>query len=1404
MNKINEYGMRSGIVKIIPPKEWIDNQPNLNDIIKTIKVREPIKQDIMGTAGTYRQANILHQRSYNLPQWRQLCDQSEHQPPAKRGERRANQDKITKPTRPAPKKVATSSAANGPKKRGPGRPFKKQKAQHEEEETGQDRLPTPTSPSIAGEDKADIIKLEPDLDEGTPTPARIGGRQAKVSVSSRRKYSRREAAGMVDEAAFENFNYKMDISEYTPERCAELERTYWKTLTYAPPLYGADMLGSLFDDRTTTWNLGNLPNLLDVMGTKIPGVNTAYLYLGMWKATFAWHLEDVDLYSINYLHFGAPKQWYSIAQKDARKFEAAMKSIWPTDAKACDQFLRHKTFLISPSTLLANYGIKANKITHFPGEFVVTYPYGYHSGFNMGYNCAEAVNFALPSWLSMGRIAKKCDCSQAQDSVWIDVAELERKMRGEETDYEETDEEDEEDEDEDGPTDLPTPPDSSGDNKLRKPIRKRKRVSEKDAKPAAKRLRIRMKISNEPCCLCPNDIKTEPLIPTECGRKAHRMCAEYTPETDIETGGSGAQLVINTMAIGKDRLDLKCVFCHSRKGAKIQCSQKKCTRSYHATCAAAAGMFIEIGETGVFGEDGTEYKKMGIEFSCRFHRVKRDKKLDYDTLDDDARIRSAGKAAKVKDICQFQFPRKEIFAGVVVDNRESEEMLIVDILPNGSVFTSLRWRCHAMLTLNSDRFEVEYKYLLIPDPADFHLPKPSDKAIPMPTSRKAKESLVTTKRQVDDLPRKDDLFVENFTWAEFNPFDPPKNPEQVKIDFSKERQIFFYLGKKSTEARAQYTANITKPVYDPRCNFLDTIVKPASAASLRQSFPASYPSSYNHQHALNAVRGPIRPSIPKTPSSLSKSSKPDKPYVYKPRSNSDTYHVDTQAYRSQQTFLKQSAIPSMPYTFGSDPSYRQPDARSPVNPYNHGYSTPQFQHNQTSQASTPAKTSYSSSSSSILPPPKASYSYGNKPVSGKGSTHQSRLSNGNTTFQDPFRKYPYLQREHNKSPLDYKTPYSPNGGFMNGYEGDLKAYLMKNPDALFKISRQTMSTVSNYSNSYASNPLLAQSSGQNSQKTYAPILPPPRAYTSAALPTYQNNQAAQKQQQSFPQQQVTKPVGNNGNAWEKKDSSLHPAIRQDYGGSTMFHTHYAPVSSINGASRPQNNQSVPPRTVKETPIYPPGYSRPQQPQESTGQSQSPPQAQPQSQYSPTCDTSAQSRSSPQSSFAQGLPPKASPPSYAQLAAHQPQGLTQPRISETYQSPVIQSPYASSYHANQVQRPPQLPSYQDGKPLYAHQQYFHGHDYNKPQGSVQQDCQHQKPTAAPASMQEPPAQAQQPAQQAQQSYQPQQAQQPRYAQPPQEQAQMKHNDIADLPPDSSSLVEQMMANLKRATAGAGSR
>jgi hypothetical protein len=40
-------------------------------------------------------------------------------------------------------------------------------------------------------------------------------------------------------------------------------------------------------------------------------------------------------------------------------------------------------------------------------------------GYNLGYNCAEAINFALPRWLEIGKKALACRC--VRDSVRIDI-----------------------------------------------------------------------------------------------------------------------------------------------------------------------------------------------------------------------------------------------------------------------------------------------------------------------------------------------------------------------------------------------------------------------------------------------------------------------------------------------------------------------------------------------------------------------------------------------------------------------------------------------------------------------------------------------------------------------------------------------------------------------------------------------------------------------------------------------------------------------------------------------------------------------------------------------------------------------------------------------------------------------
>lgn len=80
----------------------------------------------------------------------------------------------------------------------------------------------------------------------------------------------------------------------------DLERKYWKNVTYIAPLYGADVSGSLTDADQDVWNINRLGTILDYVntdyGVSISGVNTAYLYFGMWKTSFAWHTEDVSDY----------------------------------------------------------------------------------------------------------------------------------------------------------------------------------------------------------------------------------------------------------------------------------------------------------------------------------------------------------------------------------------------------------------------------------------------------------------------------------------------------------------------------------------------------------------------------------------------------------------------------------------------------------------------------------------------------------------------------------------------------------------------------------------------------------------------------------------------------------------------------------------------------------------------------------------------------------------------------------------------------------------------------------------------------------------------------------------------------------------------------------------------------
>lgn len=338
MERIRPYGMESGIVKVIPPPEWVANlgEPDV-ELLKRVRIKNPIQQHVTGSKGVFMISNVEKNKTYNLIQWKDLSYD------------------YRVPDDPSSLKSV---------------------------DTAQQRRRSSSS-----------IKL----------------RNCESST----------------EGDFEKFmeEYNVDHGEqYTdPERLKFLESYYWKTLNFTTPLYGADTPGSIFPENMNVWNVSKLPNVLDHMDEKVPGVNQSYLYAGLWKASFTWHLEDQDLYSINYIHFGAPKQWYSVPQSDHKKFFEFMEEKFPTEASKCKEFLRHKMFTISPKVLKDN-GIKCNKIVHNEHEFMITYPFGYHAGFNYGYNLAESVNFALEDWLEIGKKSKKCEC--VDDSVQVDVDKL--------------------------------------------------------------------------------------------------------------------------------------------------------------------------------------------------------------------------------------------------------------------------------------------------------------------------------------------------------------------------------------------------------------------------------------------------------------------------------------------------------------------------------------------------------------------------------------------------------------------------------------------------------------------------------------------------------------------------------------------------------------------------------------------------------------------------------------------------------------------------------------------------------------------------------------------------------------------------------------------------------------------
>ncbi|XP_074568161.1 lysine-specific demethylase JMJ705-like [Curcuma longa] len=215
----------------------------------------------------------------------------------------------------------------------------------------------------------------------------------------------------------------------------EIETLFWRASADKPFAveYANDMPGSGFpplasstrrwrDDAPTNigesaWNMRGVSrgkgSLLRFMKEEIPGVTSPMVYVAMLFSWFAWHVEDHELHSLNYLHTGAGKTWYGVPRDARLAFEEVVRVHgYGGEVNPLGEFvvtvtfaiLGEKTTVMSPEVLVGA-GIPCCRLVQNAGDFVVTFPGAYHSGFSHGFNCGEAANIATPEWLKFAKEA---------------------------------------------------------------------------------------------------------------------------------------------------------------------------------------------------------------------------------------------------------------------------------------------------------------------------------------------------------------------------------------------------------------------------------------------------------------------------------------------------------------------------------------------------------------------------------------------------------------------------------------------------------------------------------------------------------------------------------------------------------------------------------------------------------------------------------------------------------------------------------------------------------------------------------------------------------------------------------------------------------------------------------------
>ncbi|CAB3997744.1 Jumonji isoform X1 [Paramuricea clavata] len=198
-----------------------------------------------------------------------------------------------------------------------------------------------------------------------------------------------------------------NINEYYMRHANDenVEEVFWQMIDEGQRyvvVHAAELDGTAFPTSKmkpfykSKWNLNVLPKAPRSLARDLPdveGITSPTVNVQMVLSAETWHTPPHHFYTLEYLHQGESKIWYSVPSCSKDRFLEVVK------AELNGEIGHMKERMIHHSSL-AKSGVSVYKVVQEAGQFIVKFPGAYHSSLSTGFAVSEFVSFASLSYHS--------------------------------------------------------------------------------------------------------------------------------------------------------------------------------------------------------------------------------------------------------------------------------------------------------------------------------------------------------------------------------------------------------------------------------------------------------------------------------------------------------------------------------------------------------------------------------------------------------------------------------------------------------------------------------------------------------------------------------------------------------------------------------------------------------------------------------------------------------------------------------------------------------------------------------------------------------------------------------------------------------------------------------------------